>query len=278
MPRRIEKALTVSIIIPAYNEECHLIDCLDTIKAQSVMPDEVIVVDNNSTDRTVAIAQKYSFVKVVKENQQGIVWARNAGFNAAKGDIIGRIDADTHLPTNWVEYVKNFYAEPHNATSAVTGGAYFYNIHFSKLGGWMMSQVTFRMNRLLLGHYITYGSNMAFPAFMWRDIKHKTCHETNIHEDLDLSIHLHEHGYHITYKEKFRVGVKMRRVLSSRKDLWENLLWWPRTLRHHNKKTWVVGLAGAMILYVLSPIVILIEIALRPIKIATKKLEQSFQK
>src|SRR5687767_1835934 len=94
--------LRVSLVIPAYNEESHLRACLDAVAAQTVRPFEVIVVDNNSTDTTVAIARSYSFVAVMHESQQGIVYARNAGFNAARGDIIARIDADTHLSPNWI--------------------------------------------------------------------------------------------------------------------------------------------------------------------------------
>ena len=61
----VSKNFSLSIIIPVYNEESHLRQCLDAIAKQIEKPDEVIVVDNNSTDETVQIAKSFSFVKVL---------------------------------------------------------------------------------------------------------------------------------------------------------------------------------------------------------------------
>src|SRR5260221_7568754 len=93
--------LRISIIIPAYNEEGHLPACLDAIAAQTLKPDEVIVVDNNSTDKTVEIAKKYPFVKLLNEKRQGLRYTRNTGLDAATGDVIGRIDTDSILSPKW---------------------------------------------------------------------------------------------------------------------------------------------------------------------------------
>jgi glycosyltransferase involved in cell wall biosynthesis len=254
-----KKPLTLSIIIPAYNEARHLRACLDAIAKQTEMPDEVIVVDNNSSDETEALAKSYPFVRVLTEKKQGVVHARNTGFNAATTDLIGRIDADTILPEGWVHYVKRFYSDPEHYEHTLTGGAYFYNIRFPHLAGWFQGQIAFRVNRLLLGHYITFGSNMALPHTVWAKVKEVTCKTTDIHEDLDLAIHLHRLGYVITYREHLRVGVKMRRVLSDRHELWDNLMWWPRTLRRHGKKTWVLGWIGALLMYIASPLGPLLE-------------------
>ncbi len=105
----MQTPLSLSLVIPAYNEERHLAACLDAVSRQAVMPSEVIVVDNNSTDRTAEIARSYPFVRVVQEPRQGIVFARNAGFDAARGDIIGRIDADTIIPSDWTKHVLAFF-------------------------------------------------------------------------------------------------------------------------------------------------------------------------
>ena len=132
---------SLSIIIPAYNEARHIKACLDAIAAQTEVPDEVIVVDNNSTDRTVEIANSYPFVTIMNESTQGIVFARNRGFNATTTDIIGRIDADSVLPIDWVTRVKAYYAEPeHFASYAYTGGGFFYNKPLPSVSAWLQSQ------------------------------------------------------------------------------------------------------------------------------------------
>jgi len=246
------KALTLSIIIPSYNEEHHLRACLDAIAAQTVPPDEVIVVDNNSTDRTGAIAHGYSFVKVVTEPKQGRVFARSAGFNAATSDILGRIDADTVIGGDWVACVKQFFSDPKNAEHGLSGGCYFYNVRFGRFFGWWQGQIAFRVNYLLLGHYPLFGSNAAIPAKLWQKVKKEACFDLDIHEDLDLAIHWHRAGFPITYHDSLKVGIKMRRVFEDRDELWQNMMWWPNTLKKHGLRTWVFGWLGAVILYAIS--------------------------
>ena len=98
--------LTLSLIIPVYNEEHHIRECLEAVKRQICMPDEVIVVDNNCTDRTIEIVKEYDFVRIVSETKQGRAYARSAGFNAANSEILGRIDADSRIAPNWTKVVK----------------------------------------------------------------------------------------------------------------------------------------------------------------------------
>ncbi len=259
----MNKALTLSIVIPAYNEENHLRACLDAIAAQTLAPQEVIVVDNNSHDKTAQIAAEYKFVRLISEKQQGIFYARNAGFDTARSDIIGRIDADTIIPPDWVGRIVEFYKDTTHQDHAFTGGGYFYNVPLPLLSSWLLDQIAFRMNRLIMGHYILHGSNMALPKKVWKAVKPSLCERTDIHEDLDIAIHLHRGGYPITYKPKVRVGIKLRRVFENPSERWGNLKLWPKTLRVHDLPGWVLGYAGAVLLHVLTPILYVINL-LRP--------------
>lgn len=255
-----KKALTLSIVIPAYNEEHHLKRCLDAIAKQTVKPDEVIVVNNNSADGTAKIAKGYPFVKVIDEKRQGVVFARDIGFDTASSDIIGRIDADTILPPDWVSYVKRFYGNERRQDSAWTSGCYYYNVRLPRFFGWVQSLIVFRMNQMLLGHHILWGSNMALTREQWQAVRGMVCHRTDIHEDIDLAIHLHRLGHGIVYEPRHRVGAKLRRVRSHRNDLWENLQWWPRSLRVHHIKGWVISWAvGVGLVYLCSPIPIMFD-------------------
>ena len=91
-----------SIIIPAYNEEKFLPRLLDSIavarKSYSGGHDavEVIVADNDSTDRTAAVAAEHG-AKVIRVTKRRIAAARNGGARAAKGDILCFIDADSAI-------------------------------------------------------------------------------------------------------------------------------------------------------------------------------------
>jgi glycosyltransferase involved in cell wall biosynthesis len=250
----MKKALSISIVIPAYNESRHLDGCLKAIGLQKVMPDEVIVVDNNSTDDTAQIAKRFPFVKVLKEKKQGIVYARDCGFNYAKTDIIARIDADSLVPENWIETIKKFYEIPEHENYAWTSIGYFYNINFHKANSWVSSQIVFRFNRILLGHYALWGSTMAITRKQWLMVKDQTCNRRDIHEDLDIAIHLHQHGVKITYDTSVKVAVVMRRVLSEQSSLWSYMMLWPRTLRVHQRKAWLLGMVGAVLVWAGSPL------------------------
>ncbi|OGH88008.1 MAG: hypothetical protein A3J93_02450 [Candidatus Magasanikbacteria bacterium RIFOXYC2_FULL_42_28] len=97
----------ISVVIPAFNEEEKISDCLEFLVAQKTgYIFEVIVVDNNSTDKTVAVATRFQSrlnLRIISEHQQGRGAARAAGFNSAQGQIILSTDADTIAPPNWVE-------------------------------------------------------------------------------------------------------------------------------------------------------------------------------
>lgn len=240
---------SLSIVIPAHDEERYLHRCLDAIARQSVAPDQVIVVDNNSTDRTVGIARSYPFVTVASESRQGIVYARNRGFSLSRTDIIGRIDADTVLPDEWVETILAHYDDPAHASTVVTGGTRFYNLHMGNSTARIYDLIVHRYNRLLLGYYFPWGSNAALPAQAWRDVEAAVCVRTDVHEDLDLGIHLREAGYTIVYKPRLRVGAVARRIMTERGKLWDYLRMWAFTMRRHGVRLWALSLPVSLGIY-----------------------------
>jgi glycosyltransferase involved in cell wall biosynthesis len=180
--------LTLSLIIPVYNEERHMKACLDAVASQSVMPDEVLVIDNNCTDNTIAIASRYDFVTVIKEKKQGLIHARNKGFNAATGDILGRIDADSVLHPNWVETVLDSFKSD-QTLQGVTGLAETYLFRFAR--NYTPTTVSRSYLRFVEASYrvgMMWGANMAIRSSAWRVVKDSVCLDDKlVHEDQDIS-------------------------------------------------------------------------------------------
>ena len=228
----------ISIIIPAYNEERYLSRCLDAIATQSVRPHEVIVVDNGSTDTTSEVASRYPFVRLLYEAQRGRAVAQKTGFNAATGAVLARIDADAIVPSDWIERITGYFAKPGALQTAWSGGALFYNVRFRRLVSTLYDWVEFPVNKLITGHPSLWGSNMAVPRKLWDEVKDEVCPEQNLHEDLDLSIHIHGMGHEIVYERRVKVGVELRPAHSSPRKVWEYLKMWPRTLAKHHIRTW----------------------------------------
>lgn len=202
----MSKSLTLTIVIPVYNEEGYLKACLDSIAIQTVKPDEVIVVDNNSTDKTVKIAEKYKFVKLLHEKRQHQVFAQATGFNHAIGDILGRIDADSVLPPDWVYKVKKALED--NRIVAVTGGADPYDVPAKWAGIAIFNWYIF-MVRLIIGHRILWGANCAIRKSGWQEVKNKVLMRPDIWEDYDLAFCLSGYGK-IKYIRGMRAGVSFR--------------------------------------------------------------------
>lgn len=98
--------MKISFVIPAYNEEDYIANCLDALSEQlkGYPPEvyEIIVVNNASTDHTAVIARSYPRVKIVDEPKKGLVNARKAGYLAAQGELVANIDADTIMPAGWI--------------------------------------------------------------------------------------------------------------------------------------------------------------------------------
>ncbi len=108
-----EDKFPVSIVIPAYNEEDYIGLCLQSLAWQKTdYKFEVIVIDNNSTDKTAKIAESFKDklnIRVVLETMQGRGIARWRGFEEAKGEVIFSTDADTILPENWIERFMKYF-------------------------------------------------------------------------------------------------------------------------------------------------------------------------
>jgi glycosyltransferase involved in cell wall biosynthesis len=100
----------VSVVIPVINAETIICRCLEAVFSQSHHPDEVIVVDGHSSDRTVEMASKYP-VKIVYENYGTVGGARQVGLENSKGEYVAFTDADCIPEKNWLENLLKGFKE-----------------------------------------------------------------------------------------------------------------------------------------------------------------------
>lgn len=208
--------MNISVIVPVYNEEKYLEKCLKSLVNQEIQADEIIVVDNNCTDKTIPIAKKFA-VKIVKENQQGIIFARNKGFNTAQGDILARCDADSILPANWVKKIKENFTRCNPASGftkrridALTGPVIFYDLPLKTTA---YSIFYMKLMKFLQKGESLCGPNMAITKKVWQKIKNDVCaDEKIIHEDIDLSLHILKTGGGILYDWSLIIKASGRRI------------------------------------------------------------------
>lgn len=182
----------VSLVIPAFNEERFLGKTLQSVLSQDYKNFELIVVDNNSSDRTSEIAKGFG-AKVIFEPRQGTGSARQKGFSEAKGEIIATTDADTILSTDWLSRIVEKFEKDKDLVGF--GGLYtllsgpilariavFYLAHF----GWSIM-------RVLCGSWSLPGANLAVKKEAFLRIGGFNL-ELDCYEDADLSSRLAKIG------------------------------------------------------------------------------------
>jgi glycosyltransferase involved in cell wall biosynthesis len=109
----VDVALRISVIVCAHNEAQFVGPCLHSLLAQTRVPDEILVVNNASTDETGAVAQQIPNVRVVDEPRKGLVVARETGRRASAGDLLVYLDADCRAPLRWLELIeRHFMCDP----------------------------------------------------------------------------------------------------------------------------------------------------------------------
>ena len=201
--------MKISFVIPAHNEEKYIEKCLDSVFSALCADSydaEVIVVDNASTDQTSEIASRYAQVKLVHEPQKGLVRARRAGFLASTGDLIANIDADTMLPSGWIDTVLNEFAE-NEKLIALSGPFIYYDLplitrFFVKYIHYRIAYLFYFLNRFILNTgSILQGGNFIIRRSVLEKID---AYNTSIDfygEDTEFARRLHpEGGVKFTFK------------------------------------------------------------------------------
>ncbi len=248
----VNKPLTLSIVIPAYNEERYLKACLDSVARQNRPPAEVIVIDNNSTDKTAQIARDYKFVKLIDEPRQGVFFAVRSGFKAARSDILGRIDADTVLPPDWVSHALKDMQKPQ--LQATTGPVSYYDMPFAGSNYWfdhLMRKYTFNWS-----HHspFLYGSNMAIRRSCWQKMAPGLCDRPDLHEDIDLAIHMYKAHQKISYSSQLLAKASGRRYNDKATDFIKYMLMYRRT--YHSHGLYSLAIYPAMFMWSLGYILV----------------------
>lgn len=185
----------VSVVIPVRDDAVMLERCLEALAQQTTAPHEIIVVDNDSSDLTPTVAAWWG-ARCVFEAQHGIPAAASAGYDAAEGDVIARLDADSVPGREWVERIGAVFADDRDL-AAVTGPGSFPSLPrpLRTLADVVYMQAYFGIFAAAIGQVPVFGSNFAMTRAAWRDARDATHREdAEVHDDLDLSFRLPRDG------------------------------------------------------------------------------------
>lgn len=220
---------TVSVVIPSWNDANLLRECLGALQRQSTPPDEIIVVDNASTDDTSDVARRFG-ARVVHEPVRGILRATAAGFDAAECDIVARLDADSVPAPDWVECAVAALERLGSPGGVASDGEF---VGSTRAVRWFGRRVYlggyFSAMRLVLGQTPLFGSNMALHRAAWQMVRPRLDVSTPaVHDDLYVSIRLPPE-VRVVYDSSLEVTISAR-PFASPLSIGKRMLWGCNTL------------------------------------------------
>ncbi|MFA4826256.1 MAG: glycosyltransferase [Methanoregula sp.] len=197
----------ISVIIPTFNEEENIAQCLVSLCHQTVPRNEyeIIVVDGGSKDATCEIAKKYAD-KVFTQTSKKVGGARNDGVKEAKGDIIATTDADCILPPDWIKRVEENFKNP--GIAQLYGPVYPIEEGLGNRFSLLLANTFSRIGYYSRTFYYTLGCNTAFRKEAFEKAGMYRCIDAG--DDLEIAMRLKDQGK-IKFDGKLKVGFSMRR-------------------------------------------------------------------
>lgn len=207
-------ALSLSVVIPVRDDAPALRRCLAALAVQTLAPDEVVVVDNGSTDDSAAVAREHG-ARVVVEPVVGIPAAAAAGYDAATGDVVVRCDADTVPPPDFLARVADAFAQD-PTLDAVTGTGTFYDVGpvRAAIVGRLYLGAYYVLMHAAMAHPPLWGSAMALRREAWLRARPHVHLDRELHDDVDLAFALGPHA-RIRHDRGLRVRVSGRSLVGA---------------------------------------------------------------
>ncbi len=195
----------VSVLIPAYNEEKTLRGTINSILASNYINFEIIIINNNSTDATVAIAESFrshSNIKLINEPRQGKHFALNSGISKSKGEVVVVVDADTQVLPSTISNLVKYFCD--KKIGAVAGNMKVGNIK-NLLTASQAVEYVVGLN-LERRAYQTAGAILVVPGALgaWRKqvlVKAGGFKGDTLTEDADITIKVQKLGFKVVYAE-----------------------------------------------------------------------------
>ena len=202
--------MRISVVVPVLDDAAELAGCLRALREQTRPADEIVVVDNGCRDDSRSVAAAAG-ARIVDEPLRGIPAASAAGLDAATGDVLCRLDADSRPGPDWVaRIVEHFAADPPPA--AVTGPGHFLGLSRwrARAAGLLYMDAYFLSVGAAMAHPPLFGSNMAIGAGTWHSVRDRVHRrDPEVHDDIDLSFQLGA-ADRIVYDPALTVGVSAR--------------------------------------------------------------------
>lgn len=189
--------MKVSLYVPCFNAEKYIKSCLEAVLKQSFSIEEILVIDDGSTDKTLDIVSQFP-AKIIKHSKnKGLASARNTAIKSAKGDFLASLDSDCIPEQNWLEeLMKNF-------SSKITGigGKLLESSSGSIIDVWNLTHMKQDWGSIRLNSVpFLSGSNNVFIKKILFDVGGYDEECFNNYEDVSISKKIRKAGFTLAYE------------------------------------------------------------------------------
>lgn len=230
---------SISLLIPAYNEETRIAKTIDSILEQNYPKEklEIIVIDDASTDRTVEVARdyakKYPNVRLIRHRKnRRKAYALNTGLKYVNTELIGFLDSDSILTKNSLRNMVGYLSNPKTGAvianiqpkSSVTFSQKIQKIEYV-ISALLRKLLTFLNSLYMTPAFALYRTSVIKKLGGWD--------EENLAEDLEMGLRLKDNNYRI---ETCTTAMVKTSTPSSFRKLWSQRIRWYRGLLHNSRK------------------------------------------
>ena len=185
------KQAEVSVIIPVYNSEKYLPECIESIRRQNFQNIEILLVDDGSTDRSSDIcdvfANKDQRIKVIHKKNGGVSAARNTGIDAARGKYLIFVDSDDYLDTECIQTLYDAISKEDIIDCVFCGLRYVYEETNQKTE-YLLPEVTIRSEKEFNKYYLKIRQKFGFYTACAKIYKKKIIEQYNVRFNEKLAV------------------------------------------------------------------------------------------
>ncbi|MEP7288989.1 MAG: glycosyltransferase family 2 protein [Chloroflexota bacterium] len=214
----LQSPLKLSVVICAHNEQDWIARTLESLWSQKRLPDELIVVNNVSTDSTERIVQRFMGahpewrIMLVNQPRKGLHHAREAGWRATSGDIVVMTDADVTFPVDWLANIEAAFAD--STVDALTGCVRFDDaLPIINWATWACDQVyqPERIGRMVTKSYLLFGNNSAYRRHVLETVGGYANKPPDLLEDVFISKRVQDAHFKIKFLRHNKIWHTFRR-------------------------------------------------------------------
>jgi len=234
----------LTVAIPCYNGASYLEKTIISILSQRRPAEDIVVIDDGSTDESAAIAARHPVRFVSHPTNLGLSAARNTGLAETSGDILAFIDVDAHAHPTWLETLCDGYAD--GGVSGVGGQGVESNIQ-SLADRWrQLHAAQGHGDKMLRKAPYLFGLNMSFRADALRSVGGFDTNLRTNAEDMDIGYRLNDAGYRLVYRPDAIVYHQRQDDLDSlRKTVYRWYFWAFIVKRKNGRNPWTLA-AGTL--------------------------------